>query len=372
MRYYLIAGERSGDLHGSNLIKSLKKRDPDAVFRCWGGEYMEEAGAELVVHYNDMAFMGFIEILFYFRKILKNLKHCRRDILTYNPDVVILIDFAGFNLKIASFLKKKNIKSYFYISPKVWAWYTGRAKKIKRIVDRMFVILPFEKAFYAKYGFEVDYVGNPVIDAVNQHKPDPSFLEDPRILSKKKYVALLPGSRKQELRSILPNLIKLASDFPDIQFILGGIKSIPQQLYSDVEKVPNITIVYDRTYDVLAFSHAAVVTSGTATLETALWDIPQVVIYRSNSPITVLIVKMVIKVKFISLVNLIAGREVVRELIQEKLTREHLNDEMLKLLDDTTYRDRIYNDYAEIRNILGNEPVSDKAADLMIKYLKNK
>ena len=333
---------------------------------------MEEAGAELVVHYNDMAFMGFIEILFYFRKILKNLKHCRRDILTYNPDVVILIDFAGFNLKIASFLKKKNIKSYFYISPKVWAWYTGRAKKIKRNVDRMFVILPFEKAFYAKYGFEVDYVGNPVIDAVNQHKPDSSFLEDPRIFNKQKYVALLPGSRKQELKSILPNLVKMASDFSETQFILGGIKSISQGLYSDVENVPNITIVYDRTYDVLAFSHAAVVTSGTATLETALWDIPQVVIYRSNSPVTVLIVKMVIKVKFISLVNLIAGREVVRELIQEKLTREHLNDEMLKLLDDTTYRDRIYNDYAEIRNILGNEPVSDKAADLMIKYLKNK
>jgi len=372
MRYYLIAGERSGDLHGSNLIKSLKKRDPDAVFRCWGGEYMEEAGAELVVHYNDMAFMGFFEVLLYFRKILKNLNHCRRDILAYNPDVVILIDFAGFNLKIASFLKKKNIKSYYYISPKVWAWYTSRAKKIKKIVDRMFVILPFEKAFYLNYDFEVDYVGNPVVDAVNQHKPDPSFLENPKILNREKYVALLPGSRKQELESILPNLVNLALDFPKTQFILGGIKSIPQDLYSNIEKVPNITIVYDRTYDVLAFSYAAVVTSGTATLETALWDIPQVVIYRSNSPITVFIARKVIKVKFISLVNLIAGREVVRELIQKNLTRELLNDEMRKLLDDGIYRDRIYTDYAEVRNILGNEPVSDKAADLMIKYLKNK
>ena len=371
MRYYLIAGERSGDLHGSNLIKSLKKRDPDATFRCWGGEYMKEAGAELVVHYNDMAFMGFFEVLLYFRKILKNLKHCRKDILAYNPDVVILIDFAGFNLKIASFLKKKNIKSYYYISPKVWAWYTSRAKKIKRIVDRMFVILPFEKAFYSEYDFEVDYVGNPVVDAVKQHKPDPSFLEDPGILNPDKYVALLPGSRKQELKSILPRLVNLASDFADTQFILGGIKSIPQHLYSEIEKIPNITIVYDRTYDVLAFSYAAVVTSGTATLETALWDIPQVVIYRSNSALSVIIAKMVIKVKFISLVNLIAGREVVRELIQENLTREHLNDEMHKLLNDTTYRDRIYTNYTEIRNILGNEPVSDKAANLMIKYLKN-
>lgn len=372
MRYYLIAGERSGDLHGSNLIKSLKKRDPDALFRCWGGEYMQEAGAELVVHYNDMAFMGFFEVLIYFRKILKNLKHCRRDILEYNPDVVILIDFAGFNLKMASFLSKKNIKNYYYISPKVWAWYTSRAKTIKRIVDRMFVILPFEKEFYLKYDYEVDYVGNPVVDAVNQHKSDQSFLEDPKIFNRENYIALLPGSRKQELKSILPNLVDLASDFPDTQFILGGIKSIPQELYSGVKNVPNITIVYDRTYDVLAFAHAAVVTSGTATLETALWDIPQVVIYRSNSALSVFIAKKVIKVKFISLVNLIAGREVVRELVQESLTREHLNDEMRKLLDDTVYRDRIYNDYAEVRNILGNEPVSDKVADLMIKYLKKK
>ena len=370
MRYYLIAGERSGDLHGSNLIKSLQKRDPDAVFRCWGGEYMQEAGAELVVHYNDMAFMGFFEVLLYFRKILRNLKRCRKDILEYKPDVVILIDFAGFNLKMASFLSKKNIKTYYYISPKVWAWYTSRAKRIKRIVDRMFVILPFEKAFYLNYDFEVDYVGNPVIDAVGQHKADRSFLDDPRISNKEKYVALLPGSRKQELKSILPNLVDLALDFPDTQFILGGIKSIPRELYSRVKEVPNITIVYDRTYDVLAFAHAAVVASGTATLETALWDIPQVVIYRSNSPITVLIVRMVIKVKFISLVNLIAGREVVRELIQENLTREYLNEEMHKLINDSTYRDRIYTNYAEVRNILGNEPVSDKAADLMIKYLK--
>jgi lipid-A-disaccharide synthase len=370
MRYYLIAGERSGDLHGSNLIKSLKKRDRDGEFRCWGGEYMQEAGADLVVHYNDLAFMGFFEVLLYFRKILRNLKHCRRDILEYNPDVVILIDFAGFNLKMASFLSKKNITTYYYISPKVWAWYTGRARKIKRIVDRMFVILPFEKQFYLSYDFEVDYVGNPVVDAVNQHKADRSFLDDPKIFNKEKYVALLPGSRKQELKSILPNLVDLASDFPETQFILGGIKSIPRELYSRVTDVPNIAIVFDRTYDVLAFAHAAVVTSGTATLETALWDIPQVVIYRSNSALSVIIAKKVIKVKFISLVNLIAGREVVRELIQENLTREHLNDEIYKLLSDTSYRDRIYTNYSEIRNILGNEPVSDKAADLMIKYLK--
>jgi lipid-A-disaccharide synthase len=370
MRYYLIAGERSGDLHGSNLIKSLKKKDKDAVFRCWGGELMQEAGAELVVHYNDMAFMGFVEVLLYFRKILRNLRICKKDIMAYQPDVVILIDFAGFNLKMASFLKKKGFRVYYYISPKVWAWYTSRAKKIKRIVDRMFVILPFEKDFYKTFDFQVDYVGNPVVDAVNNHIPDNSFLSQQEIFDRNNYVALLPGSRKQELESILPNLIKLATKFSNVQFILCGIKSISSELYADVESTPNIVIVYDRTYDVLALAKAAVVTSGTATLETALWDVPQVVIYRSNSHISAFIARLVIKVKFISLVNLIAGREVVKEFIQRDLTPENLNSEFDRLYNDTIYRNRIHADYTEIRNILGNEPVSDKAAEYMYNYLK--
>jgi lipid-A-disaccharide synthase len=369
MRYYLIAGERSGDLHGSNLIKSLKKKDDHAVFRCWGGEYMEEAGAELVVHYKRMAFMGFFEIILYFRRIWKRLNFCKKDIMTFQPDVVILIDFAGFNLKMASFLRKKGIKVFYYISPKVWAWYTGRAKWIKRDVDRMFVILPFEKEFYYKYDFKVDYVGNPVVDSVKQHQPDNSFLDQEKIFDKEKYIALLPGSRKQELESILPNLINLVTRMKGAQFILAGIGSMPSLFYAEIDKLPNVAIVYDQTYDVLAYARAAVVTSGTATLETALWDVPQVVIYRTNSRISMFIGKLVIKIKFISLVNLIAGREVVKELIQENLTHENLNAEVIRLNNDETYRKRILSDYAEIRNLLGSDPVSDKVADLMYRYL---
>jgi len=371
MRYYIIAGERSGDLHGSNLIKALGKKDDKAVFRGVGGEYMQEAGAEIAMHYKKMAFMGFLEILLYFRRIWQRLNFCKKDILSFHPDVVILIDFAGFNMKIATFLRRKGIKVFYYISPKIWAWYTGRARKIKRDVDRMFVILPFEKDFYKKYDLQVDYVGNPVVDAVKQHQPDNSFLQQEKIFNKEKYIALLPGSRKQELESILPSLVDLANSMKDIQFILAGIKTIPNRFYKEVNQVPNITIVYDRTYDVLAYAHAAVVTSGTATLETALWDIPQVVIYRSNSRLSVLIGRMVIKVNFISLVNLIAGREVVKELIQENLTQEHLNMEVNRLLNNENYRNRIMIDYSEIKNLLGSEIVSDKAADLMHKYLKD-
>jgi lipid-A-disaccharide synthase len=367
----MIAGERSGDLHGSNLIKSFKKIDKDPVFRCWGGEYMQQAGGDLVVHHNDLAFMGFIEVLFYFRRILRYLKFCKKDILSFQPDVVILIDFGGFNLKMASYLKKKDIRVYYYISPKIWAWNTGRARQIKQNIDKMFVILPFEKDFYHQYGFDVDYVGNPVVDAVRQHLPDKSFLDQKDILNKEQYIALLPGSRKQELESVIPHMVDLAKRFPDVQFIMGGIRSLQSKLYAPVEKASNIGIVYGRTYDVLAFARAAVVTSGTATLETALWDIPQVVIYRSNSRISVYIARLVVKIKFISLVNLIAGREVVKELIQEHLTPEHLYTEADRLFNDETYRNRILNDYAEVRNLLGHEQVSDKTAELMHTYLKD-
>lgn len=369
MRYYLIAGERSGDLHGSNLIRSLKHRDDEAVFRCWGGELMKEAGADLAMHYNNFSFMGFIEVIFYFRKILSYLKRCRKDIQNFDPDVVILIDFAGFNMKMARYLKKKNIRVFYYISPKIWAWYRGRARQIKRDVERMFVIMPFEKKFYQHYGFEVDYVGNPVVDAVKHHQPDKSFLTQAGMDVNERYIALLPGSRKQELISVQQSLITLAQSFPKIQFVLCGLKSLDSELYDQVKAVSNIYVVFDRTYDVLAFSRAAIVTSGTATLETALWDIPQVVIYRTNSPVSMFIARRVIKVKFISLVNLIAGREVVRELIQENLTPEHLHTEVERLYSNEDYRKRILTDYTGIRNILGNETASDKAAALMFGYL---
>jgi len=369
MRYYLIAGERSGDLHGSNLIKSLKKKDPQAEFRAWGGEYMENAGANLVVHYDNLGFMGFMEVLIYFRKILKYIKLCKKDIISYQPDVVILIDFAGFNMRIAQFLKKKGVLVYYYISPKIWAWNTGRARKIKKSIDRMFVILPFEKAFYHQYNYDVDYVGNPVVDAIDSHTPDPSFLKGIGLLKDEKYVALLPGSRKQELESILPEMVKLARSMPDVIFILGAIHGVNDSYYATSTSVQNIKLVFDRTYDVLAYAHAAVVTSGTATLETCLWKVPQVVVYKSNSRISMAIAKMVIKVKFISLVNLIAGKEVVKELIQENLSPENLNDEVVKLYKNNQYRNQILDSYEEISSILGKDPVSDKAATMIVKYL---
>lgn len=370
MRYYLIAGERSGDLHGSNLIKSLKKKDGKAEFRCWGGSYMEKAGAELVVHYRNLAFMGFVEVLIYFRKILRYLKKCRQDILLFKPDVVILIDFGGFNLRIARFLKNTEISIYYYISPKVWAWNTRRALKIKALVDRMFVILPFEKEFYGQYGMKVDYVGNPVVDAVREHEPESSFLNDTGI-EKHEYVAFLPGSRNQELKSILPAMVRLAADMRKVKFILAAIDTVDQDIYRICAGVPNIQIIYNRTYDILAYAKAGVITSGTATLETALWEVPQVVVYRFVSKLSFLIARMVIKVKFISLVNLIAGREVVKEFIQGNLTHENLRSELRSLLDDSKKRNRILNDYHEIKLILGEDPVSDKVAELIFRYLQN-
>lgn len=370
MRYYLIAGERSGDLHGSNLIKSLKKKDHQAEFRAWGGGYMQDAGAELVVHYDNLGFMGFIEVLLYFRKILRYIKLCKKDIVSYQPDVVILIDFSGFNMRIARFLKKRGILVYYYISPKVWAWNTGRARKIKKNVDRMFVILPFEKSFYHQFDFDVDYVGNPVVDAIANHSTDSSFLDSIGLSKDEKYVALLPGSRKQELESIFPDMVNLARSMPGITFVLAAIHAVDDSYYAASKSAPNIKVVFDKTYDVLAYAYAAIVTSGTATLETCLWKVPQVVVYKSNW-ISMTIAKMVIKVKFISLVNLIAEKEVVKELIQEKLTPESLHEEMVEILENQRYRNQILDSYEEISTILGKNPVSDKAATLMVDYLKD-
>ncbi|MBR9997650.1 MAG: lipid-A-disaccharide synthase [Cyclobacteriaceae bacterium] len=370
MRYYLIAGERSGDLHGANLIRALKERDDQAEFRCWGGGYMEEAGAELVVHYRNLSFMGFIEVILYFNRILKYIRLCKKDILAYSPDVVILIDFGGFNLRMSKFLKKKRIRVFYYISPKIWAWNTGRAKTIKANIDRMFVILPFEKDFYRTFGYDVDYVGNPVVDAIRVHSPDPSFFMDTGLRKGERYIAFLPGSRNQELKSILPQMISLAKAFPEENFVLAAISTVPDHLYQPCLGVKNIHPVFDRTNDILAFAFAGVITSGTATLETAIWGIPQVVVYRSSSKISFFIARMVVKVKFISLVNLIANREVVRELIQKDLTLDNLGAALNRILYDQEARSRMLQDYQEIRDMLGEEPVSGKAAELMIGYLR--
>ncbi len=372
MKYYLIAGERSGDLHGGNLIRSLKKHDPSGIYRAWGGDYMKEAGAELVMHYKDMAFMGFVEVVLNFRKILKNLGHCGKDIMEFMPDVIILIDFAGFNFKIAKFAHQKGFRIFYYISPKIWAWNTKRVFKIKSWVERMFVILPFEKDFYQKYGVEVDYIGNPVVQAVQQHKMDKEFGDGIRREGFQKIAALLPGSRNQEVLQSLPLMVETAQQYPEVLFLVAAVNNLPPELYEVCKPHKNIKIVFEKAYDILSVSDAAIVTSGTATLETTLWKVPQVVVYKANLRVSYWIARMVIKVRFISLVNLIANKEVVKELIQDYLNADSLNSEFRKVLNDESTREKIMNAYKLIEEKLGNQVASETAASLMRQYLDTK
>lgn len=371
MRYYIIAGERSGDLHGSNLIKSLKNKDQNADIRCFGGDAMEKAGGHLAVHYRDLAFMGLIEVLVNFRKIFKYLNYCKKDILQFKPDVVILIDYAGFNLRIAKFAYKNNIRVFYYITPKVWAWKKSRTKKIKAFVDHVFVVLPFEKEFFQNYNLKVDYVGNPTADAVKSHKVNENFKVDNDLPLDKLIIALLPGSRKQELKHLLPVMLKVASEYPDLHFVIGGIKSLPGSMYSHATDISNISVVYEQTYDLLAHSHAALVTSGTATLETALWNVPQVVIYKTN-PFTFAIGSRIVlkNIPFFSLVNLMSGKEVVAELLQDEVTVNTISSELEKILN-TENRHKMLDAYNDIKNSLGERSASETTANLMIEYLKN-
>ncbi len=366
MKYFLIAGERSGDLHGSNLIKALKRKDPEADFWCWGGDEMEKAGATLRTHYREMAVMGLWEVLMKLFTILRYLKQCHRDILLYQPDVVILIDFGGFNLRMAKKLQSSNIPVHYYISPKIWAWNTSRAKKIKKYIDKMYCILPFEKEFYQKFDMEVDYVGNPVRDAVGAFLPSNGFLEENHL--PENYIALLPGSRKQEVTRILPLMVEVADIFDDEQFVVAGVNNLPQEVYLVCRDKPNIHLIFEENYNVLTHAKAAIVTSGTATLETALFDVPQVVTYIT-SPITYFIGSRLVEVEHFSLVNLIAGKDVVQELLQENCNFETLSKALSRLLD-ANHSNWIKEEYQEIKKILGNENTSDKTADLILKYLK--
>ena len=366
MKYYLIAVERSGDLHGSNLIKALAQHDDSAQFRVWGGDYMKAAGADLVVHYRNIALMGLLEVLKNLRILTNYLKQCKSDILNYRPDVVILIDFAGFNLKIAAYAKTKGIRVFYYISPKVWAWNTSRAWKMKKYVDRMFVILPFEKAFYKKFDWDVDYVGNPVADAVAGYRIDENF--------RRQYenydiplVAVLPGSRRQEVAKMLPVMLEVIARFPDYQFLIAGVSSLPAEVYKNIYP-DNATVHIDKTYEILSVAKAAIVTSGTATLETALWNVPQVVGYKT-SRLTYAIGLRLVRIKYFSLVNLIADENVVTELLQDKCNVETLSREIRFLTEDEGRRSRVFEGYQKVRKILGNETASDKTARLMIAYL---
>ncbi len=363
MKYYIIAGEASGDLHAANLMKALVKEDPKAQFRFWGGDLMEAVGGELRKHYRELAFMGFAEVIMNLRTILGNLKNCKSDIEDFQPDALILVDYPGFNMRIAEFAKKKGIKVIYYISPQIWAWKQNRVHKLKRDVDRMLVILPFEEEFYNKFGMEVDFVGHPLIDAIEGRRdfsPEERKKEwnlDPA----KPIIALLPGSRKQEITSMLPVMLKAGRQFKDYQLVLAAAPSQDLEFYQKVADLSGVGVVEGKTYDLLEVADAAMVTSGTATLEAALFEVPQVVCYKGNL-FSYWIARQLIKVKYISLVNLIADKEVVKELIQAEMNSKKLKAELQKCLDDRSYFDV---EYKKLKEMLGGGGASAKAAKII-------
>ncbi len=369
MKYYIIAGEASGDLHGSNLIKELKKIDDLADIRCWGGDLMQRAGGHLVKHYRDLAFMGFAEVIKNLGTILRNLKFCKQDILQFKPDTLILIDYPGFNLRIAKWAKQQGLKVIFYISPQVWAWKENRVKKMKENIDKMIVIIPFEKEYFKnKWDWDVEYVGHPLAEVVEKFKVESLTLHPkPETLN---VIALLPGSRKQEIAKKLPIMLEVSKSFPDNQFIVAEAPSVEDKFYQDFTKqYSNVSAVKNKTYNLLMQAKAALVTSGTATLEAALFGVPEVVCYK-GSPISYQIAKRVIKVKYISLVNLIMDKLVVKELIQHDLTVENLKQGLHELLTNEKRIVEMKKDYAELKRILsegGN--ASAKAASSIINFL---
>lgn len=370
MRYYLIAGERSGDLHGGNLIRALRQYDPEFKGRGFGGPDMQLAGMELTVHYDQLAFMGFIAVLANFRKIKAIMNQCKTDILAFKPDVVVLIDYGGFNMRIAKFAKSQGLKVFFYISPKVWAWNTSRAWKLKATVDRMFCILPFEREFYKQFDWDVDYVGNPVLDAIKKFKPDPDFLTRNNLGGDKKIVALLPGSRKMELDRVVPILAEVARANTQYQFVVAAVKTLPAELYKPIANIPNVKLIFESTYDLLSNATAALVTSGTATLETALFKVPEALLYKTTI-IEEAIVRSLIKIKWLGLVNLIANKNVVRELYQAEMTVPNLNAELDRLVNDEAYRKNLLDEYEKVYRTLDTGSASENAGRLMVKYLKN-
>ena len=369
MKYYIIAGEASGDLHGSNLMKALYKKDTDADIRFWGGDLMQNVGGTLVSHYKERAFMGFVEVLRNLNKVLVFIKFCKKDIDQFQPDVIIFIDNSGFNLRIAKWAKKEGFKTNYYISPQVWASRASRVKGIKRDVDKMFVILPFEKAFYEKFDYKVNFVGHPLIDAIADRKQvsEQKFRAE-HSLGNKPIIALLPGSRKQEIIKKLTVMLSLVDDFSEYQFVIAGAPSQDFSFYKEIIGGNKVSFINNKTYDLLSVSYAAIVASGTATLETALFKVPQVVCYK-GSFISYQIAKRIITLKFISLVNLIMDREVVTELIQDNLTKSKLKIELTKILDEN-HREKLFLDYFELEKKLGGKGASLKTAELIIENLK--
>ncbi len=368
MKYYIIAGEASGDLHGSSLMREIMQRDPKADIRFWGGDLMAAVGGTLVKHYSELAFMGFIEVIANLRTIFKNIDFCKSDIISFQPDAIIFIDYPGFNLRIAKWAKEKKYSTVYYISPQVWAWKENRVNSIKRDIDKMLVILPFEKDFYNKWQYPVEYVGHPLVEVIENF-----ITSHPGNLPQEKTIALLPGSRKQEILKKLPVMLALSSEFPDYEFVVGKAPGLPDDFYTPLlSPYPNVSAVRNDTYNLLMKSRAALVTSGTATLETALFGVPEVVCYKGSS-ISYQIAKRLIRVKYISLVNLIMDRLIVKELIQDELNTNNLRIELKILLEDGPERNRIKKDYAELKAILqkgGN--ASAQAAESISIFMQRK
>jgi lipid-A-disaccharide synthase len=367
MKYYIIAGEASGDLHGSNLIRNLKELDQSADIRCWGGDKMQEAGGQLVKHYRELAFMGFVEVLMNIRTIFRNLRFCKQDILNYKPDTLILIDYPGFNLRISKWAKQQGIKVVFYISPQVWAWKENRVRSMKQCIDKMLVILPFEKDYYKnKWNWEVEYVGHPLVEVIEKHQ-----LKSPaQPLSDKPIIALLPGSRKQEILKKLPVMLEVSASFPNYQFIVAKAPGVEEVFYDELLKqFSNVSYVSDQTYNLLVQSKAALVTSGTATLETALFGVPEVVCYK-GSAISYQVAKRIVSVKYISLVNLIMDKLVVKELIQNDMNAVNVRKELQQLLSDDDKIKQIKEDYRQLKELLSKGgDASAKAAASIYSFL---
>lgn len=370
MKYYIIAGEASGDLHGSNLMKALQKQDASAEFRFWGGDLMQSVSNTLVKHYRDLAFMGFIEVIMNLKTITKNLKFCKQDIEAYHPDVIIFIDYPGFNLRIAKWAKQKNLKTHYYISPQIWAWKENRIQDIKHDIDEMYVILPFEKNFYKKkHHYPVHFVGHPLIDAIaDRPQVDAHEFRAIHNLGNKPIIALLPGSRKQEIKKMLSVMLTMVSSFPDYQFVIAGAPSQELSFYNTFINTENVSFISNKTYDLLSISNAALVTSGTATLETALFKIPQVVCYK-GSWISYQIGKRLVNLEYISLVNLIMNKEVVTELIQSDFNTKRLHKELNAILN-TTKREALFLSYFELEKQLGGKGASEKTAKLIYQSIK--
>lgn len=375
MRYFIVAGEASGDLHGSNLIKGIREVDCNARIRCWGGDLMKEAGAELVKHYKDGAIMGFVEVVANLGKLAANLNRCKEDIIEYNPDVVILIDYPGFNFRIARFAKERGMRVFYYIAPKVWAWKEKRVHKLKKYVDRLFIIFPFEIEYFKKWGIDAIYRGNPLLDSVDNHRSATETreeFEDRTGIGKGgKNIALLAGSRRSEIKYLLPRMMKVAQRYPQHRFLMACAPSMEREFYEGIigKECSNMQLLFGETYSILRHSDAAIISSGTASLEAALIGVPQVVCYGGNE-ISYRIAKMVVKLKYISLANLIMDKGLFKELIQHDCTPGKISAELDKLLGDNAYREKMLADYRDVRSILGGKGASAKVARAMIKELE--